>query len=155
MIDEKLIVKMIENGLPLTAKYPFRELASRHHIKEEDLLEAINQLLDEKKIKRFGPVISNRKVGINQNAMVTLKVNPENLEAMGAKISQYQFVTLCYERKPIKGYWDYNLYFMVHGCDREVVKSQIAQVLTDLNIPVDDCNILFSRQCFKQKGASY
>lgn len=154
-INESKIVKLIEAGIPLDSMTPFQELANRAGINESTLILSIKELIDDQKIKRFGPVVSNRRLGINQNAMVTLKVNPELVDDFGFKIAQYHFVTLCYQRDIVPGIWEYNLYFMIHGRDRGTVNAQIELVKSDLNIPDSNIAILFSSKCFKQKGASY
>lgn len=154
-MNEKNIISSISRGLPVKTLTPYADLASSHGLSEKEIIEGIKELLEQKKIKRFGPVVSNRRIGINQNAMVTLNVPEESLEETGNKIAGYSFVTLCYQRKPIPGVWDYNLYFMVHGSDKQEVKDQIQQLLGDLKIPASSFQILFSKKCYKQKGASY
>lgn len=154
-INENQIVKLIESGIPLDTMTPFQELANRAGINESTLILSIKKLIDDQKIKRFGPVVSNRSLGINQNAMVTLKVIPELVDDFGFKIAQYNFVTLCYQRNIVPGIWEYNLYFMIHGRDRVTVNSQIEMIKKDLNISNENISVLFSSKCFKQKGASY
>lgn len=149
------IVKLIESGIPLNSLTPFQDLANSAGIDESNLILSINELIDDQKIKRFGPVVSNRYLGINQNAMVTLKVSPELIDDFGSKISQYSFVTLCYQRDIVPGIWEYNLYFMIHGRVRSIVNTQIDLIKSDLNIADENISVLFSSKCFKQKGASY
>ena len=155
MVANEKIIKLIEAGIPLDTLTPFKKLAQEINIEESQLLISVKNLLSNKMIKRFGPVVNNRRIGIDQNAMVTLGVPSDLIAEYGNKISSYEFVTLCYEREPIKGVWEFNLYFMVHGTDRSVVETQIFKVLSDLNIKKENANILFSTKCFKQKGASY
>jgi hypothetical protein len=44
---------------------------------------------------------------------------------------------------------------MVHGKDREIVLSQIKTIMDELGLAKMKCEVLFSKQCLKQKGASY
>lgn len=155
LTNEKEIVKLLESGIPLDTLNPYQDLASKIGMLESDLILSIKKLIDEKKIKRFGPVVSNRHIGINQNAMVTLKIDSNIIDSIGEKISAYDFVTLCYQRDIVPGIWEYNLYFMIHGRDRAVVVSQIELIKEELNISPENISVLFSSKCFKQKGASY
>lgn len=155
MIDEKTLVSFLSKGISLDTNRPFLSLAERLNATEEEVMEKIRELLQLKKIKRFGAVVLSRSLGRNQNAMVTLKVNEDDIARIGEQIASYDFVTLCYERKTVSGVWEYNLYFMIHGSDRDVVKSQIETVLKEQNIDSSQCEVLFSTKCFKQKGASY
>jgi DNA-binding Lrp family transcriptional regulator len=155
MVDEKSIIRLIEKGLPVEAAYPFQQMAESAGLSEESLLSGIASLIDQKKIKRFGIVMNSRALGIDQNAMVTLKIPEERVLEVGEKIAEYEFVTLCYQRATVPGVWEYNLYFMIHGRDRAVVEAQIAKVLSEQNISESLSSVLFSQCCFKQKGASY
>lgn len=155
MVVERDIIRLIEKGLPLDTNRPFKKLAESAGISEEHLISGVADLVHQKKIKRFGIVMNNRKLGIDQNAMVTLKVPEEQIQKWGEKIAEYDFVTLCYQRAIVPGVWEYNLYFMIHGSDRSLVEKQIARVFSDLAITQDMSSVLFSQRCFKQKGASY
>lgn len=155
MVAERDIIRLIEKGLPLDTHFPFEKLAEAGGLSEESLISGVADLIQEKKIKRFGIVMNNRKLGIDQNAMVTLKVESDQIQQLGEKIAQYEFVTLCYQRAVVPGVWEYNLYFMIHGTDRSLVEKQIAQVFSELGLSKDMSAVLFSQRCFKQKGASY
>lgn len=154
-MNNQEFIKSIQDGISLDSFQPFQKIATQLNCEERLVLEKLQELKNIKAVKRFGPVLFNRRVGINQNAMTTLKVNPSELETIGIKISAFEFVTLCYERDPIPEVWDYNLYFMIHGRCRETVELQIKEVLNSLGGMVLDFKILFSSKCFKQKGASY
>lgn len=149
------LIKAIQKGLPLDSLDPYKKIAIELGVSEDEVLTSIKSLIENKTIKRFGPVLRNRQVGFNQNAMTTLKIVPEKISDLGAKISSFEFVTLCYEREAMPDVWDYNLYFMIHGKDRNVVEKQIHQVLESIKEDLLDYKILFSTRCFKQKGASY
>lgn len=149
------LVKAIQHGLSLNTLEPFSEIAQLLGVTEKEVIGQIQSLKENKTIKRFGPVLHNRTIGFKQNAMTTLRVAPETIESIGAKIANFDFVTLCYEREPIPDVWNYNLYFMVHGKDRAVVELQIREVLNLIASDVEDYKILFSSQCFKQRGANY
>lgn len=154
-MNNQQFIKSIQEGISLDTFEPFQEIANKLNCDENLVLEKIQELKKDKLVKRFGPVLYNRKVGINQNAMTTLKVSPFDLDMIGVKISSFDFVTLCYEREPVIHVWDYNLYFMIHGKCRETVECQIKEVLNSLGDMVLDYKILFSSKCYKQKGASY
>ena len=154
-MNNQKFIQSIQEGISLDSFEPFQKIASQLNCDESFVIEKIQELKNIKAVKRFGPVLFNRRVGINQNAMTTLKVTPSELDNIGMKISSFEFVTLCYERGTIAQVWEYNLYFMIHGKCRETVERQIEEVLNSLGDLVLDSKILFSSKCFKQKGASY
>lgn len=143
-INEHQIIKAIENGIPLDTNTPFLKIAESLSTSEEVIISNIEKMIIEKKIKRFGPVVKNRSLGINQNAMVTLKIQPERIEECGKLIASKNFVTLCYERAIVPGAWEFNLYFMIHGRQREIVLEQIDQIKNELKIKENEINVLFS-----------
>lgn len=149
------LVKAIQNGISLNSLEPFQEIAVEVGMTESEVIAGIKELKENNTIKRFGPVLHNRQIGYIQNAMTTLKVPVEKIEEVGQRISSFDFVTLCYERDAIRGVWDFNLYFMIHGKERTLVEQQIRIVLDAIGNDVSDFRILFSSQCFKQKGANY
>lgn len=155
MIDDSTFVKIIQDGLDANSLTPYADLANKYGVSEEEIFEKIIEYKSDNRIKRFGPVVSNRRIGMVHNAMVTLKIPEADLDNVGKIISSYDFVTLCYQRNIVKEVWEYNLYFMVHGHDRDIVLSQISQVFSRLGLVRDQWEILFSKRCFKQKGASY
>ncbi len=149
------LIKTIQQGLPLDTLEPYKKMANNLGVTESEILSSIQLLKDDKSIKRFGPVLHNRQVGFNQNAMTTLKVASEKINELGKKIAAFDFVTLCYEREMIPEVWEFNLYFMIHGKERAIVENQIQLVLNSIKSDLIDHEILFSSQCFKQKGATY
>jgi hypothetical protein len=62
---------------------------------------------------------------------------------------------LCYRRERRLPAWRYNLYCMIHGRDRVQVLAQIAAMDARLDLVGYPYEVLFSRHCFKQRGARY
>ncbi|MBP9681695.1 MAG: hypothetical protein KBD76_09845 [Bacteriovorax sp.] len=155
MTFEKKVINIISEGISIESPTPFLDLSRKLDCTEEMLIKAIKKLKEEGKIKRFGAVVKNRSIGFVHNAMVTLDVPSDQVDYFGEKISHYPFIKLCYQRERVANVWDYNLYFMVHGKERTLVLKQIEQVLKENQLEHCRHEILFSKQCLKQKGASY
>ncbi|RPJ79301.1 MAG: Lrp/AsnC family transcriptional regulator [Alphaproteobacteria bacterium] len=155
MINENKLIEALDSGLDVTINRPFLKLAQVIGCTETQVIEGIKKLKHEGKIKRFGLIVKNRSIGFIHNAMVTLDVPDDVVDSFGESISLYPFVKLCYQRKRVLPQWRYNLYFMVHGKDRNVVLEQIEKILTENNLKHIPTEVLFSKQCLKQKGASY
>lgn len=155
MIDEKKLIEVLDRGLVTSVARPFLELAQAAGCTESDIIAGIKNLKQQGKIKRFGLVVKNRSIGFVHNAMVTLDIPDTVVDEIGAVISKYSFIRLCYRRERVFPEWRYNLYFMVHGKDRSVVLEQIDKVIKENNLEGFAKDVLFSKQCLKQKGASY
>ena len=78
-----------------------------------------------------------------------------NRTEIGQTFGSYPFVTLCYRRPRRLPAWPYNLFCMIHGRDREAVCAQVEQLAEDCGLVEATRDILFSRRCFKQRGARY
>ena len=81
---DKRIVKALQEDFPLCAE-PYKILAERAGMSEDEFLRRVRELVDEKKIRKMGAVLRHREVGFNANALCAWHVPPENLDAV-AKI---------------------------------------------------------------------
>ncbi len=152
IIQKKLLIEL-QSGLPICDK-PYRAIAKKIGYKQEEVIEAIKQLKQQKFIKRFGVVVKHRKLGYQSNAMVVWNIKDEEVDKFGQLFAGDNSVTLCYQRPRRRPHWPYNLFTMIHGKKREEVLEQIQRLIDEhqINSPYE---ILFSSRCFKQRGAVY
>jgi hypothetical protein len=87
--------------------------------------------------------------------MIVMNVPDERVAEIGAKVSQQACVNLCYQRPSQGDTWPYNLYCMIHGKSREVVLQQWQELQQVCDLADYAFEVLFSRRCFKQRGALY
>jgi DNA-binding Lrp family transcriptional regulator len=148
--EEVALLLALENGLPLV-ETPYAALAGELGWIEQDVIGRLAALQSAHIVRRLGLVVRHRAFGFVQNAMVVWNVPDERLTGTGTLFAASPAVTLCYERPRRLPHWPYNLFTMIHGCDRAEVASEIAK-LADASggLPHD---ILFSRRCFRQTGA--
>jgi siroheme decarboxylase len=150
--DDLRLLTAIEDGLPLHRR-PYREVAIRLGWREQDVIDRLRRLLAEGAIARFGLVVRHQVLGYRANAMVVWDVDDGALPDIGARLAAAPGVTLCYERPRRPPVWRYNLYSMVHGCDRDQVRGEIATLAENVGAASRGHEILFSRRCFRQRGA--
>jgi siroheme decarboxylase len=125
-IDGEILVALQE-GISLEIR-PFREIARKLGIPEDEVVNRIHGLLDDGTIRRICARINHRNLGIIYNAMVVWKVPVEAVEKTGAIMAGYPEVTHCYERECVPGRWDYNLYTVLHGYSKDEVEWHIRQL---------------------------
>jgi siroheme decarboxylase len=140
--------------LPLV-KRPYAEIAERLQCSESEVIAGIGQIAARGDLKRLGVIVRHRKLGYRANGMVVWDIADERVAELGHCIGQYSFVTLCYQRPRRLPEWRYNLFSMIHGQDREAVVEQVAFIVNQCGLQGIEHEILFSRRCFKQRGASY
>ncbi len=152
-IDHQLI-EVMQNGLPLVSR-PYASIAQALDLSETEVISRLSQLKQRGLIKRLGVVVNHRRLGYRANAMVVFDIPDAKVKQMGKQISQFNFVNLCYLRPRHPDVWSYNLYCMIHGKTRDKVLQQLEQLIKACALSPFDYEVLFSRQCFKQRGASY
>lgn len=149
---DQLLLAAIQQGLTITTR-PYRVLGELVGLSENEVIERLHRLNQTGIIKRLGLIVKHRQLGYHANAMVVWDIPDEKIQGFGKKISTFEFVNLCY-RRPRMDTWPYNLYCMIHGKNKESVIANIARLeeSCEINYPRE---ILFSRRCFKQRGAIY
>jgi DNA-binding Lrp family transcriptional regulator len=151
-VDYQLIAA-VQAGLPIAAR-PYAKIAEKLAISEQDVIERLTQLKAQGLIKRWGVVVKHRQLGYQANAMIVMNVPDDNVSVIGQQVSQHSFVNLCYQR-PRRESWPYNLYCMIHGKSREIVLQQWLELQQSCGLQGFAFEVLFSRRCFKQRGALY
>ena len=150
---DRQLLERIQLGLPVCPR-PYAEIGNLLAMSEAEVLERLTQLKQKGLIKRMGVIVKHHQLGYRANAMIVWNVPDTLIKQLGARISQFAFVTLCYQRPP-QAEWPYNLYCMIHGKDKTTVLSQLEQLNTTCNLSEFTQEVLFSRRCFKQRGAIY
>lgn len=147
------LLALVADGLPL-CPYPYRQIGLSLTMDEAEVIARLARLKQQGLIKRLGVIVRHRRLGYRANAMVVWNVPDDQVKLLGSNISRFSFVTLCYQR-PRLSEWPYNLYCMIHGQDRLIVWAQLQQLSDACGLAAFDRQVLFSRRCFKQRGASY
>ena len=152
-IDLELILA-IQQGLPLVSR-PYAAIADSLGLNEQQVIERLYYLKQERLIKRLGVIVNHRKLGYIANAMVVFDIPDELSRKIGQHIGQFDFVNLCYRRPRHAEVWPYNLFCMIHGKSRETVLQQLDHLIQHCQLESYAYDVLFSQRCFKQRGAIY
>lgn len=150
--DDLLLLTAIEDGLPL-AQRPFLQVARWLEWPEAKVLSRLDVLIHAGLIVRFGLIVKHRALGFHANAMLVWDIDDDALVETANRIAAQPSVTLCYQRPRRPPTWRYNLYSMIHGRDRETVMAEVDALVAKVGSSACDMAILFSRRCFRQRGA--
>jgi len=155
-IDEaqRPLVAALQEGLPLVAQ-PYSAIAAATGLGAGELMQTLGCWLEEGVARRIGVVVRHRRLGYEANAMVVWDAPDAEVSRIGAAMAAEDFVTLCYRRPRRPPAWPYNLFCMIHGRERAAVERQIAWLREKHGIADLPFEVLFSRRCFKQRGARY
>ncbi len=154
-VDERDVALLgaIQDGLPFSER-PFKDIGKALEMSEEEVIVRIERMQSNNIIARFGLVLQHRPLGYRANAMVVWDVPDDKVDKAAKSITAHDFVTLCYCRARRAPVWQYNLYCMIHGRERDVVEKQIA-ILNNDGLAAFPSKTLFSRRRFKQTGARF
>ena len=152
-IDLRLIAT-VQGGLPIAPR-PYAAIGERLALSEAEVIERLQVLKTLGLIKRWGVVVRHRRLGYRANAMIVIDVPDASVDEIGARVSRQRCVNLCYRRPRQTPNWPYNLYCMIHGKSRETVLQQWNELRQVCELQDYTFEVLFSRRCFKQRGALY
>ena len=144
---DRAILSITQNAIPLVDE-PFRVISEQVGVEQNEVLRRVGRQVRQGVIKRIGGSFNQRKLGIVANAVVAWNVMEDLVEETGKKLSSYDEVTHCYERKTVPGVWDYNIFTVMHGYDRPSVET-CAKRLSRTIGNVDYC-VIFSTRQFKR-----
>lgn len=153
LIDRQLL-ELLQQGLPLVSR-PYSVIGQKLGLAEDEVITRLTILKQRGLMSRLGVVVNHRQLGYKANAMVVFDVPDKIVDQTGEHLSQFGFVTLCYQRPRCGEQWPYNLYCMIHGKNKEKVLRQLDHLMESCGLQHFSHEILFSRQCFKQRGAVY
>ncbi len=151
---ETALIGALQHGLPLVSR-PFAAIGAATGLAESAVIAGLADLARQGVVKRMGVVVRHHELGYRANAMVVWDIPDDRVAALGRCIGQFDFVTLCYRRPRRLPEWRYNLFSMIHGCDREAVLALVDDMRRRCGIEAFQHEVLFSRRRFKQRGARY
>jgi DNA-binding Lrp family transcriptional regulator len=112
-------------------------------------------MLEAGAVRRIGAVPNHYRLGLRGNGMSVWDLDDEQVDALGARIGALDFVSHCYLRPRRLPLWPYNLFAMVHGRDRDEVRTAAARIE---EIVADHCTghrVLFSEAILKKTGLRF
>jgi len=148
---DRAIVNELQQDLPLRLE-PFAHMAGRLGMEVEDFLSNCQSLRERGIMRRFGAAVNHRKAGFEANAMACWVVPQDKVEAVGQKLSSFQEVSHCYERRT-NSLWPYGLFAVIHSYTRKACQSVVQ--CASQGIGLEDYVLLFSTREFKKTRVKY
>ena len=118
---DKKILNIIQKDFPIVAE-PFKAIAEKAGISEDEALERIARLKQEGIIRRIGAVFDTRKLGF-VSTLCAAKVPEERLKAFVEVVNSYAGVTHNYRRNH-----EYNVWFTFIAPDKDTLEKSIAEI---------------------------
>jgi siroheme decarboxylase len=128
---ERDIVNRLQGGFPLAPR-PFAEAAAALGTDEATLIAALERMLAEKTLTRFGPMFDVEKMG-GAFTLCAMRVPQAELERVAALVNAHPEVAHNYERAH-----EFNLWFVVAADAREAIAPLLAAIEAETGYPVLD-----------------
>jgi DNA-binding Lrp family transcriptional regulator len=148
---DRRIVLATQTGLPLHPR-PYHWLASELGVTPQLIMERLNAMLADGRIRRIGVVPNHYRLGYVANGMTVWDVPDEYISEAGQEVGRLEYVSHCYHRPRQLPEWPYNLFAMVHGHSREEVDLQVDRIAALLGERQRQHDILFSSRILKKTG---
>ena len=148
---DRRIVMATQSGLPVVAE-PYRQIAQQLDIPTQLLMDRLEAMKQDHRIRRIGVVPNHYRLGYTANGMSVWDVDDAIIDEVGEQLGKLEMVTHCYQRPRFLPEWSYNLFAMVHGHDREEVLNKVAQIAELLGSKANKHDILFSTRILKKTG---
>lgn len=120
------IIQYLQGDIPLESR-PFAQLADKLGISEEMVVQRIEWLREQGKIRRLAAVLRHREAGFQVNAMVAWNVEPAKADEVGQYFALDPQVSHCYWRQ-VPEEFGYNLFTMVHARSQQELAERIEKL---------------------------
>ncbi|WP_099192756.1 siroheme decarboxylase subunit beta [Tepidibacter mesophilus] len=121
-IDRDIII-YLSKDIELT-KTLYKDMAKIFNISEDELINRLKKLKEKGYLKRISPIMVHQKSGYDSNAMVVWKIEQDKIKYFIDMIKNVTSISHVYERQ-VSSSWEYNLYTMIHGKNKDEVESII------------------------------
>lgn len=119
-IDRK-ILNIIQKDFPVVAE-PFKAVAEKLGISEDEVLRRIKNLKDDGIIRRIGAVFNAQKLGF-VSTLCAARVPEDKLNTFIELVNSYAGVTHNYRRSH-----EYNVWFTFIASDKETLKKSLTEI---------------------------
>ncbi len=149
-LSRKIIVAT-QAGLPLVAE-PYQAIAETVDSTATEVMQRMEAMLESGIIRRIGAVPNHYTLGFKGNGMTVWDVPDDRIQACGQMIGALEYVSHAYQRPRHQPEWNYNLFAMVHGKDRNEVSTKVQRIAEMLGDDNRGHEILYSSRILKKSG---
>jgi DNA-binding Lrp family transcriptional regulator len=141
-MDRRLLQKA-QDEFPLTLR-PWATIGNDLGITEKEVLDRLSKLSRRGVIRKVGPALDARRVGLSASTLIAMKVPSEKLLRVARIVSKYREVSHCYQREH-----EYNLWFTMAARDEPRLEEMLEEIKRESGIAEDHVLNLPSTRTFK------
>lgn len=152
-IDRQIVVAT-QGGLPLDPR-PYDVLASQLGLSAADVMQRMRRMQETGVIRRIGVVPNHYALGYRGNGMTVWDVPDAQIDELGRRVGELDFVSHCYHRPRHLPDWPYNLFAMVHAPTRDEALQLVESIANLLGKHDRGHTVLFSSRILKKTGLRF
>ena len=142
LMDRRLLEKA-QDEFPLTLR-PWASIGNELGITEREVMERLSQLFRKGVIRKIGPALDAKRVGLRASTLIAMKVPENRIQHVANMVSKYQEVSHCYEREH-----EYNFWFTIAARDESELEKRLQEIRRGANVAKDDMLNLQATRIFK------
>ena len=125
----KKIINIIQKDFPLVSQ-PFKEIAKKLNLTEEEIIKRINILMKNNIIRRIAPTINTNYFNY-YSTLVALKIEEKNIKYASSIINSYPEISHNYIRN-----YKLNIWFTLSSLNKERAFQILKEINLKLNSPI-------------------
>ena len=118
---DRAIINALQGDFPLTEE-PFRDAAARLGLREDELIERIRRLLEERVLTRFGPMWQVERLG-GAYALAAMKIPRTEFDRVAERVNALPEVAHNYEREHA-----FNMWFVLAAESGQALEEAAARI---------------------------
>ncbi len=126
VLDEidKNIINQLQDGFPICER-PYQKAAEQFGISEDELIQRLQKLLDDKALSRFGPMYHAEKMG-GGLALAAMKIPAEDFDQVTEQVNSLPEIAHNYAREH-----EFNMWFVI-ATELQHQVEEVVEQLQDL-----------------------
>jgi DNA-binding Lrp family transcriptional regulator len=124
---DRAILNEIQSHFPLRTR-PYREVSKRLGLKEKEVIDRVDRLVQGGIIRRIGANFNSRKLGFT-STLCAARVPEEKISEFVEKVNQYPGVTHNYEREG-----EFNIWFTLIAESGKIIESSLKEIKNNTGI---------------------
>jgi DNA-binding Lrp family transcriptional regulator len=142
LTDRRLLEKA-QDEFPLTLR-PWASIGNDLGITEKEVMERLSGLFRRGVIRKIGPALDARRVGLGASTLIAMKVPENRIQNVANMVSKYREVSHCYQREH-----EYNFWFTIAAHNEVELQKMLEEIRRGAHIAEDDVLSLPSTRIFK------
>ncbi|MFQ6134540.1 MAG: uroporphyrinogen-III synthase [Nitrososphaerales archaeon] len=143
---DRHLLDELQKAIPLT-KRPWTEIGKRLGLSGEEVLARLIRLSEREVVRKLGPIIDAKKVGLKASTRGGMKVPSENIPKVVDVINSYDEVSHNYERNH-----EYNVWFTLTAPNQDDLTRILQEISMKTGVSEEDTLNLPTERFFKIKA---